>query len=143
MAATSWAVIGLAMSMPSTSPAKQGPTCRIVIAIAGLLLTQRRELRRNCERRLLAQHDDAGIARRRPDALGDGVGADALALAHVLVGPDMGPLVERTDVGIAREDQRREGNPGFDVLGPDIHHLGNHARRVGIGAELVDAAMHS
>ena len=100
------------MSMPSTSPAKQGPTCRMVIAIVA-----------SCLLAYLSGENFAGmasivswrsitmlgIARRRPDALGDGLAADALALAHVLVGPDMDPLVERADVGIAREDQRRDG----------------------------------
>ena len=64
-----------------------------------------------------------------------------LALAHVLVGPDMDPLVERADVGEAGEDQRRDGGARLDARRPGLDHLGDGARPVGIGAELVDAAM--
>ena len=129
MAATSAAVIGFAMSMPSTSPAMPGPTCRIVIAIvsASASYFSGENLAGMASIVSWRSITMLGIARRRPDALGDGLAADALALAHVLVGPDMDPLVERADVGVAGEDQRRQGRARRDVLGPGVHHLGDHA----------------
>ena len=58
---------------------------------------------------VLLVQDHASCARRRPLAGRHRLGAQRLALAHVLVGPDMDPLVERADVGEAGEDQRRDG----------------------------------
>src|ERR1044071_5047844 len=137
IAATSSGVIGLRMSMPSTSPAKQGPTWRMVMGIAYLLL-ERREARRNGKPALLLEKGHAFVPRRRPDAGGDRFAADLLALAHVLVGPDMDPLVERADVGEAGEDQGRQSGALLNAHTPALDHLGDRARPVGVGAELVD-----
>src|SRR5437764_7306550 len=95
----------------------------------------------NGERALLFQELHALVARRRPDAGGDGLAADPLALTHVLVGPDMDPLVERPDVAVAGEDQWREGRALLDAVAPALDHLGDRARPVGVAAEFVDAAM--
>src|SRR5580700_2768700 len=102
---------------------------------------QRRELRRDGEGAGLLVQDDAFAARRRPLTGLHRRGAQALAFAHVLVGPDMDPLVERADVGEAREDQRRDGGALLDTWGPRLDDLGDGARPEGVGAELVEAAM--
>src|SRR5216683_3753259 len=140
IAATSAGVIGFRMSMPSTSPAKQGPTWRMVTLIDASL-SQRRVAGGNGKRALLLQELHALMPRRWPDAGCDGLAADALALAHVLVGPDMDPLVERADVAVAREDQRRQSRTLLDARAPALDHLGDRARAVGVAAELVDAAV--
>src|SRR5262249_58151964 len=85
-AATSSGVSFRRMSMPSTSPAKQGPTWRMVTGIVGLPVLARR--RPGCGDRegvrLLVQHHALGPG-RRPIAL-HRLGAPVLAVAHVLVG---------------------------------------------------------
>src|SRR5882757_3816323 len=102
---------------------------------------QRRELCRYGEGARLLVQDDAFAARRRPLAWLHRRGPQALAFTHVLVGPDMDPLIEGTDVGEAREDQRRDGGALLDARGPRLDHLGDGARPVGVGAEFVEAAM--
>src|SRR5215207_1404931 len=165
IAATSSLVSGRRMSTPSTSPAKHGPTWRMEMVIvsppssdssgprAGSRLTrpsarsgrhespQRRPARRHGELVLLLEQGHALVPRRRPDARLHRLGAARLAIGHVLVGPDMDPLVERADVGEARKDQRRDGGPRLDQRRPCLDHLGYGAGAVGVGAELVDAAM--
>src|SRR5918993_585073 len=149
IAATSSLESGRRMSTPSTSPAKHGPTWRMEMVIICLLscssgpenLTQRRPARRHGELVLLLEQGHALVPRRRPDARLHRLGAARLAIGHVLVGPDMDPLVERADVGEAREDQRRDGRPRLDQRRPCLDHLGDGAGAVGVGAELVDGAM--
>src|SRR4029079_7538711 len=102
---------------------------------------QRRVTGGNGQRVLLLQELQALMPRRWPDAGRDRLAADALALTHVLVGPHMDPLVERADVGEAREDQRREGRALLDALAPRLDHLGNRTRPVGVGAELVHVSV--
>src|SRR5688572_24102354 len=144
IAATSSLDSGRRMSMPSTSPAKHGPTWRMeMVMLSSLnrhpersrpkggavegpplvdastkqvpplrlatlgsgrddgLLTQRRPARRHGELVLLLEQGHALVPRRRPDAGLHRLGAARLAIGHVLVGPDMDPLVERADVGEA------------------------------------------
>src|SRR5262245_56766251 len=64
-------------------------------------LTRWRPLRRDGEGALLLERHHAFWPGRRPLAGLHRLGAARLAIAHVFVGPDMHPLVQRADIGEA------------------------------------------
>src|SRR5579863_3945866 len=66
-------------------------------------LLQGRERGRDNQHILLLQQSTRRRA-RRPDALGNCLGADAEALSGVLVGPDVTPLVEAAQLRIPGTD---------------------------------------
>src|SRR5690348_13954673 len=101
---------------------------------------QRRESGRNGEHVLLLQQQVAAAARRRPDATLHRLGTDALALARILVGPDVDPLVERAELAREGADQRRELGALADRRTPAVDHLGDRARLVNVCPELVEPA---
>src|SRR5579872_1498768 len=102
-------------------------------------LFQRRERSRDDQHVLLLQQR---TWRRSwgPDAFGNCLGADAEAFAGVLVGPDMAPLVEATELRVPGADHRREFDTLRNLLGPPLHDRGQRARSIGVHANLIDAA---
>src|SRR3954470_20388290 len=82
----------------------------------GPVLAQRRELGRNDQHVLLLDELAAGVG--RPRAGGARLVTDAEPLGSVLVGPDMDPLVEPADLGMAAERERRQFRAALDPLGP-------------------------
>src|SRR5258707_7651760 len=99
---------------------------------------QRRELGRDDEHVLLA--DELAAGRRRPGAGFAGLVADAEALGGILVGPDMDPLVERAELGMPAEGERREFLPALDPLGPFLDDSRSGTRQHRVGADLVEIA---
>src|SRR5262249_39187572 len=79
--------------------------------------------------------------RRRPDALGSGLFADAEALGGVLVGPDVAPFVEPAELRIPSADEWREfGAPG-DVRTPAVDDAGDPAGFERVDADFVEIAV--
>src|SRR2546428_12219109 len=81
-------------------------------------LAQRRELGRNDEHVLLLDELAAGVG--RPGAAGPRLVAHGKAIGGVLVGPDMDPLVEPAELGMAAEGERRIFQPPLDPFGPAL-----------------------
>src|SRR5205823_4848172 len=121
-------------------PGPEPPPSHSVTAWEGGVggLMQRGEFRRDDEHVLLPDELAAGC--RWPSAGFAGLVADAEALGGVLVGPDMDPLVERPELGMPAEGERREFLPALDPLGPFLDDRRGGARQHRVGADLVKIA---
>ena len=84
-------------------------------------LAQRRERRRNDEHVLLL--DEHAASRRRPGTVLARLLADARSLVGILIRPDVNPLVQRAELGVAGGGQWRELYPPLDPLGPALDDL--------------------
>src|SRR3954454_20094178 len=95
------AMSGNMLSLPcAMSREAQHQACQV-------MLLEGRERRRHHQHILLLQERPRCRA-RRPHAFADRLGPDALALAGVLVGPDVHPPVERAEFRMPCTDQRRQ-----------------------------------
>src|SRR6266568_2228798 len=99
---------------------------------------QRRELGWGDENVFLP--DELAAGRRRPGAGFAGLVAQAEAVGGVRVGPDVDPLVERAELGMPAEGERRVFQPALDPLGPFLDDRRGGARQHRVGADLVKVA---
>src|SRR2546430_12419836 len=101
-------------------------------------LTERGELGRDDEHVLLL--DELAACYRRPGAGRARLVADPEPLGRVLIGPDMDPLIEPAELGVAAEGERRQFGAPLDPLGPFLGHGRCGARQHRIGADLIEIA---
>src|SRR5947207_10482347 len=99
-------------------------------------LTQRRELRRDDEHVLLADKLAARVG--WPCAGFARLLARRKAVGGILVGPDVDPLVQRAEFGVAAERQRREFQPPLDPLGPALDDGRRRSGEHRVAADLIE-----
>src|SRR5580658_10967645 len=99
----------------------------------------RRERSRQHESVLLFHHDAGRIA-RRPLAGRGGFVAHAGPLVGVLVGPDVHPFVQCTELRIHPGDQRREFRAALDLFRPALDQAGDGAGDQRVLADLEQRA---